>query len=99
MVQRRRKRRGILFRETIDCYFDRYFVTEDANAASRRATASLARLTESSAPAAASWAVLADWAAWLAEFCAFVAAAAARCALDPASQDALSVCVLLHHPA
>ena len=33
---------------------DRYFVTEDAKSASRRATASLARLTESCAPPAAS---------------------------------------------
>lgn len=47
---------------------DGYFVTDDAKAASSRATASFARLTESSAPAADSCAVFADCAAWFAEF-------------------------------
>src|SRR5689334_12637806 len=67
---------------------DRYFVTEDAKAASRRATASLARLTESSEPAADCSAVLADCAAWLAEFCALVAAVDADCALASACEVA-----------
>jgi hypothetical protein len=69
----------------------RYFVTEDAKAASSRATASLARLTESSAPAAASSAVFADCAAVLPEFCALLDAVEACCALDSACEVAWSI--------